>query len=117
MFKKTALLLADVFPKRGERKIEKGDFHLYQLLRHVFLYKIKMRSKRDATKVKGKQGVMYINLDGGGGERMVENLKEAVLPSFRRRTMSVDGRFKRGVSLSDGFPLHGRLHFQVTKVK
>jgi len=26
----------------------------------------KMRSKRNA-KVKGKQGVMYINLDGGGG--------------------------------------------------
>jgi len=28
--------------------------------------RIKMRSKRDAG-VKGKQGVMYINLDGGGG--------------------------------------------------
>ena len=31
------------------------------------LFQIKMRSKRDAN-VKGKQGVMYINLDGGGGE-------------------------------------------------
>ena len=47
-----------------------------------FFFQIKMRSKRDATKIKGKQGVMYINLDGGGGEEMVETFEAFFLPFF-----------------------------------
>ena len=63
---------------------------------------------------------MYINLDGGGGEKMVgqqrwKPLKQAAsLPSFRRGAMSVDSGLERGLPLPDGFPVHGSLHFQVT---
>ena len=70
--------------ERGEGETENGDFFLHQFLAH-FSLQIKTRSKRGAATVKGKQGVMYINLDGGGGEERVETFEAsgllALLPS------------------------------------
>lgn len=51
----------------GQRGEDEGLVERVRREEREKLRRIKMRSKRDATKIKGKQGVMYINLDGGGG--------------------------------------------------
>ena len=70
--------------QREEREKLRMVTFLASLLAY-FSLQIKTRSKRDAATVKGKQGVMYINLDGGGGEERVETFEAsgllALLPS------------------------------------
>ena len=119
--------------KRWEQKTE-GEVCSSTATSHI-LYQIKMRSKRDAG-VKGKHGVMYINLDGGGGEIQSKwlEIQQTEPPSafsliwskhlkqqwscllFRRGAVSFHSGFKRSVSLPDGFPFHGSLHFQVNNL-